>query len=349
MRVLYLPSSSLGKGPVDRRRFLAFSKASKKIHVIFDPKETFDLVFCSGSGDINLAIKLKKEGFPLIFDYANHYLVEASLTKNLLRQAYFFASKKHHFSFINYSKLLRSILILADTVICSSKEQESFIKSELKIRRSIVLTDFFETDFPALFTGNFESKSRFSNRILWEGQPENLQNFLAINDKRLFKQKFSIITDETYKSFGMKRSSISYCNNIFHNFDLIKWTKENLLLEAISCDVGIIPINMDIPIYAAKPENKAILMFLLGLPVIASPTLAYKNLFKQAEVTELLITKQIDWMERIENIRIMKNSFRNDLSAHLRMFAIKNYSTSVLCKSWDLLLEEITDESTLPS
>lgn len=343
MRVLYLPSSRNGLGPVDRRRFIAFAKANKKIQLTYDSKESFDLVFCSGSGDISLALELKREGFPLIYDYANHYLVEADIIKNFLRPAYFFVKNKHKFSFKSYTKLLKSILTLADIVICSSKDQEFYIRSELNIHSCFVLTDFFETDFPSLFKNNNQITDRLFNRLLWEGQSENLQNFKSVNDKRLFKQKFSLVTDEKYKVKGINRSSINYCKNLFCEFNLIKWSKENLLIEAMKCDLGIIPINMDIPIYASKPENKAVLMFLLGLPVIATPTSAYKLLFEQAGIPEFLVQDSSNWMAHIDSVRSMSKSAQNELSNHLRAYALENYSTAKQCQKWNLLFERSID------
>ena len=95
MKVLFLPSSHGGKAPVDRRRFLAFANVSPDIEVVYDSRENFDLVFCAGSGDIGLATMLKQRGFPLIFDYANHYLVENNWLKNRFRPFYYSIEKGH--------------------------------------------------------------------------------------------------------------------------------------------------------------------------------------------------------------------------------------------------------------
>jgi len=339
MLVLVLPSSSNGLGPVDRRRILTFVKSTSHYEYTFDIKAKFDLIYCAGSGDTGLALKLKETGKPLIYDYANHYLQENIPLKNVLRPAYFSFFKGHKYTFETYSSTIQKIIEVADVVVCSSEVQKTYLEQNTKVKNIHVLTDFFENDFPSLFNRKFKPPSTRSQHLIWEGQAENLKNFTSITDREFFKLKISLITDLKYRDGLFKRSSKNFCDRLFNDFVIYDWNVDALISRAQHGDIGIIPIEKDIPIYAAKPENKAVLMFLLGLPVLATSILAYSQLFERLQLDHLKVTDASQWVEKVQQLRGLKNSDYQDLCMYLNNFARKEYSTENLRLKWLNALE----------
>ena len=296
MLILFLPSSLDGLGPVDRRRFLAFVKNTVGYKATFDIKAKFDLIFCAGSGDINLALELKETGKPLIYDYANHYLEENITFKNYFRPAYFSLSKKYSFNFQSYYSTIRRIIQAADAVTCSSEVQKRYLERHTSVRQVHVLTDFFENDFPHLFRDKFLPSNTRNHSLFWEGQAENLKNFDSFEDHEFQKLKIDLVTDPQYRLGFFKRSSKKYCERMFDDFEIHNWSFDAIISRSRICDIGIIPINKSMHIYSAKPENKAILMFLLGLPVIASSIPSYSQLFEYLKLDQFLLGDALEEM-----------------------------------------------------
>lgn len=341
MKVLFLPSSTNVSGAVDRRRFLAFQHAEQSFSYTLNPKEQYDLIYCAGSGDINMALKLRQSGKPLIYDYANHYLVENKFFKNIFRPIYFSIYKKHKYCLKSFKTNIIKIIRNSDAVVCSSQQQELYIKSKLNYHSTTILTDFFEFDFPFLFHRESKKKIKKNFSLFWEGQAENLINFKSINSTILEKENINLVTDLSYRDGIFRRSTRLYCDKTFKNYKLLKWNQLNVRKLSLESDIAIIPIDKKIPIYEAKPENKVILMFLLGLPVIASSIPSYKNVFNQTGISNLLITKNRCWGDAIHDLRTMSLKNQDELKLHLRDFALRNYSTASIKTRWKDLFEKV--------
>ena len=48
-------------------------------------------------------------------------------------------------------------------------------------------------------------------------------------------------------------------------------------------------------------------------------------------------------MAHIDSVRSMSKSAQNELSNHLRAYALENYSTAKQCQKWNLLFERSID------
>lgn len=347
MRILFLPSSSNGHGAVDRRRFLGLQNSCHNYKVVYDPSEEYDIIFCAGSGDINLALRLQKEKKPLIFDYANHYLIENSISKNYLRPLYFTLTKRHSFTLRKYKRLLEEIINRANLVICSSSDQHRYLGKNLNPKQVVVLTDFFEYDFPMLFNGTAELPKFTNSALFWEGQAENLANFDAIKCADAFKDEYYIVTDETFRTNFTRKKTQNICKNLFENYKLFPWSKHNVQMVAARSFFGILPIDKSIGIYAAKPENKLVLMYLLGLPTVVSNTSSYSDMCMKAGTENWLVDEDDLWADKVDNARCLSSKHYSELSKWVRSYALQNYSTQKLASMWSEALECAWVENTL--
>ena len=67
------------------------------------------------------------------------------------------------------------------------------------------------------------------------------------------------------------------CENIiFH-----EWDNETYSSILVSCDLAIIPINLNSKMASGKPENKLIHFWKMGMPVITSNTKSYKRVMDE--------------------------------------------------------------------
>ena len=60
-------------------------------------------------------------------------------------------------------------------------------------------------------------------------------------------------------------------------FYMHEWSPFAVRAISSRCHLGLIPLDQDRPLYRAKPENKLLIMWRLGLPVVTSATAAYKR------------------------------------------------------------------------
>jgi glycosyltransferase involved in cell wall biosynthesis len=108
-------------------------------------------------------------------------------------------------------------------------------------------------------------------------------------------------------------------------------SKDEILSE---CDCGIIPLNPKHLFGWHKPANKLISFWFTGLPTIVSDTPAYKELMNEAG-NDLYCSTIEDWVKKINLIKNMTPSQRENISKRDRMFVQKNYSDEALDNVWE--------------
>ena len=140
---MYLPATDGAKGPVDRRRFGRYLELTG-LQYTLNPSEKFTAIFCAGSGDLQLALKLKAQRkIPLIYDYANHHCVETGYLKNYSRSIYKRIKNGHNFylngtkakviELINYSDLVNYYMEISEIkeVFIASNQKYSSLRGYL--------------------------------------------------------------------------------------------------------------------------------------------------------------------------------------------------------------------------
>ena len=175
INVLYLGNSKDGTAPGDRRRFLTFSKMMPNIKIFFceEPGISFDILVYAIGGNLSKALRLSETIPKLVVDYSNHYLIETSWIKNLVRNQFFTLTKGHDWTFSTYKKLLKEIIRRADLVIYPSISHEK----ELSLYNKSIerLTDYFGQE-----TSRIKIESVPKLELFWEGQAVNLSTLEAI-------------------------------------------------------------------------------------------------------------------------------------------------------------------------
>ena len=129
-----------------------------------------------------------------------------------------------------------------------------------------------------------------------------------------------------------KKSSIDLINKIFHRSYLYQWNVTTFSNIALACDAAIIPLDHN-PLNKGKPENKLILFWKLGLPVIASASPAYDSAMKKAGLNQACHNPN-DWVDQIEKL-INDNQYRETTGIRAREYAEKEYHTNKVIEQWD--------------
>jgi len=82
---------------------------------------------------------------------------------------------------------------------------------------------------------------------------------------------------------------------------LYHWNLEMLSRIITGCDIAIIPLDINNPLMRGKPENKLILFWRMGLPVVVSATPAYERVMKQSG-QELCCRDTGEWIRNLESL-----------------------------------------------
>ena len=309
-----------------------FSSMSPDMRVYLDENENvkFDVLVCSLGGDLAKAKRLSNTIPKFVLDYTNHYLVENSLFKDRFRNLTGSVLHDREYCVQSYKKTILQLMARADLIICPSVTQQNYLKKQ--DIKSVQLTDFFEQEvreksLDFVGDGNF----------FWEGQAGNLRQLRLIAPviERQSGRSMRIVSDEQFGMFGgrlLVRDSRKYCNKLFSNLEFLEWTVDNVNLAARKSSLGVIPLDLSDKFVAAKPENKLIYMWLLGLFVLCSPTESYSMLVNQTGVDFTCKTEE-QWQDSID-FWLKDARYREESTRYLHEYALVHYSDKSLQKKW---------------
>jgi glycosyltransferase involved in cell wall biosynthesis len=94
------------------------------------------------------------------------------------------------------------------------------------------------------------------------------------------------------------------------------------------------------PFAAGKPENKLLLFWRLGMPVVASATPAYKRAMLLADV-DMYCSTSDEWVTTI--IACIENqAYRKEMALRGNAVALRNYSEENTLLAWDQVFASIS-------
>ena len=348
-KIAYSPYTSYFLWPGDRRRFCFFAKEIELSYSILDLKKSYDIVLLSAIADFSKVKKIKRKGTKVIIDLVDSYLTKTNPIKDRLRYVGRSLKHKNYLSALllkKYTDQLKSVLSIADGIICTTNEQ----KKALEVYNSNVHVILDNMDDDVLNVNYIKSKNRKELNILWEGLPSNLINFKevvhALNALgRKLNVNLHLVTDIThfkYLSNFYKINTIDLVNKYPFKINtyIYQWNKLCLSSMAANCDLAIIPIDQNNNFVLGKPENKLTLLWKLGLPVFTSYTEAYNKAMQKAGVDMICRSKE-DWVNSLFDFHKMDNKSKEELSEKLKKHANNNYTKDLLIQKWSTLFESV--------
>lgn len=349
MRIGYGAYSKDFSVPGDRRRFAKYAKERGIKFEFANPKNEYDFVYLTYNSDIPAWIEKKKQRgdkLKLVFELIDSYLAEPVTTKTRLRGISRFVANTDSRPTLDFQNSIKEICSIADGIVCSTIEQKKMIAP---LNKNIhVSLDIFEGDITTTKT-NF-NKSQDKLKLVWEGQPYTLNNVLIIKDvlNELSQiVELHIVTDSHFYRFYkkyFKRETKQIlkeitCKKIFHN-----WEKSTFSKIITNCDLAIIPINLADDMQKGKPENKLMLLWKMGMPVITSQSPAYKRAMDHGEIEMYCKNLKEDWVNKIKWYYAMSAEERKTFSMGTQNFANQHYSENKLMNSWDKILKSVNVE-----
>lgn len=343
-----LPNSPDFSHPGDRRRYIPYFRKNNILFEIADYDKDYEIIYISLSADLNKWSGYKQKqresnkNVKVIFDLSDLYLVAGPIS-DCLRSFYHFLSGRTSKLRLSYKNSVLDMISASDVIICGSEEQKYFLA---KLHHNvIVVRDYFIDDIK-LVKSNYTLVEPNTLNILWEGLSHGniviyrmLKNIL--NDLPIFKVKLHIISDSEYCKIGGKylcKPTYSILKDVFQNsnisFHFYDWNTTTFSSIATSCDLALIPIPEN-PIMRRKPENKLLLFWFLGLPVITSNTDSYTRVMNAIN-ENYFCSDYKEWRQKLINFGTFiteREKYMRSATAYLEA----NCSEEVIFKIYDTI------------
>jgi hypothetical protein len=343
IKIGYYPYRKDFNSPGDRRRFIFYSSKRNIKFDFADPSYFYDIIYLTYGADLSQWLKYKKNNpnVKIIFELIDSYVLESISFTSIFRGLIRFLLKKESSLWLSYKLALRSMISVADAVVCSTFAQKIEMS---KYNKNIHLSLDYFTDEIKCHKSSFIS-SGTKLKLIWEGQSHTVQNLILLKDvfqKLKDKIELHIITDfiieKPIKFFNKNTNNILKSLEI--DYKLIEWNKNDFSCHIANCDLAIIPISCNNPMMWNKPENKLLMFWEIGIPVLTSNTPAYKHVFNAAGL-DLACESSSEWINKIEafinsslNQKLIIVNKAND-------YICKYHNENEILKKWDNIFDSL--------
>ena len=339
----YAPLSQNYKQPGDKRRFVHYARNRNLTFEIADPSNKYDLVVLSQGADLSVWCDYDLGGAKVVYDLIDSYLaIPTNEIKGRLRGLAKYITGKSKYLRLNQRIAIESMCLRSDAVICSTEEQAKDIKPFCNNVHQVLDV---HSSVQKRTKNDYKSGKVFN--IVWEGMADNVYqfNFLKSVFTELEKRHevaLHFVTDLSYQRYG-GRYGKTYTSDIIKGLCkrvyLYEWN-EFMCSEIIcSSDLAIIPVDLTNPLVRGKPENKLLLFWRMGVPVITSTTPSYERTMKKADLDMTCLNKA-EWLEMLDKY-IMSEESRQIAGIAGRKIANEHYSEDKTLKQWDEVFQSI--------
>ncbi len=341
-RIGYAGYSPDCSAPGDRRRFSAYAAERGISFERADLRNDYDLVLVTHNGDIagwTARKRRERSRFRFIFELADSYLAQTGILRRHLKGAARYALGIDSCLSVDFLRTLIDACEVADAVVCSTEEQAAMIR---RFNPNVFISfDYFGDDNGQPKT-DYRSEGKL--RLVWEGQSTTLDNLLTLtevlNDFR-DRIELHVVTDPLiYRHFGryLPRRSEDALSGIKCEVRFHRWDRASFSSHITSSDLAIIPIDTSNAFACGKPENKLVMLWQLGMPVLTSDTPAYRRAMNSAGLDQLCRDSAC-WRRRLEEM-IEASAEERAKAAHTgRSFAARAYSKDEFLARFDAAFE----------
>lgn len=341
-RIGYVPYSATLEKPGDRRRFVAYARARNISFELARPDERYDLVVLSEIADISVWCDYPHG--KIVYDFIDSYLaIPRSNIKQWLRGVVWYILGRHRRLRFNYWATIQDMCRRADSVVCTTEEQKRDISPYCK---NVHIIHDVHSSVIHNVKEDYQSGEPFN--LVWEGLPSNISQLKQIRDvlgtiNSRQPIVLNLVTDPDQPRllgrFG-KVNSIDMAREVFDNVKLHPWNEATCSDIIRACDLAIIPIDLSDRFVTGKPENKLLLLWRMGLPVITSATPAYQRAMHEAGLEGFACSDQSEWLAAIERM-MAAESLRRDSGVLGRSFAETHFSEEMLLARWDAMFASL--------
>lgn len=343
MRIGYVPISPSLAAPGDRRRFVNFANSRGIAFEIADPSQDYDIVVLSSLADISVWSRYNRG--KVVYDLIDSYLaIPRTDIKGCLRGLAKFVTRQNRYLRLDYWRAIQDMCRRADAVVCSTEEQRHQIS--VYCSNVHIILDSHKMDVTMC-------KERYALaypiRIVWEGLPQTLSSLKLLRPVlselgKRYPLELHLVTDSTsYRYLGRygKLHSKAQAQRLLPsvNIFLHQWTEDTFSQVISSCDFGVIPLSLDDRFAAGKPENKLLLLWRIGIPVVVSATPAYSRAMQRAGLS-FACKDNSQWLNSLEHL-ISKEEARIDAASRGKAYADTHFSDDKLLACWDKVIASL--------
>ena len=337
LRVGYVPCSNTLEAPGDRRRFVYYAKKRGIRFEIANPAKEYDLVILSALADISVWSHYPEA--KLVYDLIDSYLaIPRTNLKGRLRGLFKFLTRQSRHLQLDHWKAVGGMCRRADAVICSTEEQ----------RRDILMFCpdvhiILDAHMGVARTVKTDYSAHRPFRLVWEGLPQNLGSLHLIRPvltrlRERYPVDLHIVSDaEFFRYMGRygKTSALKTIQRILPDACFHEWSEADCADIICSCDIAVIPLPLQDPFAAGKPENKLLLFWRMGMPVVTSASPAYVRAMKAAGMD--LTAKDVSgWLTTLERL-LGDEAARREAGTSGKAYTDREFSEASLLAQWDMV------------
>lgn len=344
LKIGYAPYRSDLQHPADRRRLMYW--AQRRDHkVILDLSQKFDVLFLSSRAD--LTFWTESSEVPIIIDLVDGYLGNEVPWRDWVRGTSKVLSGQITGLPRPFRKIIKDACQLAKAVVCETIEQKETILPYCKNTHAIL--DFHE-EFPML-PFNPNPKSTNFPALLWEGLPFTATGILQLRECFLEMTKsnsisLELVTDLEFPIFLGKhfyKSTLKILDDIpdilGKNLILTKWDLEAVIKAARRSHISVLPLDPAGSLNPLKAENRLLMMWRIGLPVITSPSFSYLRVMQNTQIDGICHSSD-QWpariMEFMDSVKLRKECVERG-----QQYIRDTHSKEIVLQAWDNLFESV--------
>jgi glycosyltransferase involved in cell wall biosynthesis len=341
LRIGYVPYSNSFEMPGDRRRFVHYARSRKLNFEIADPGRSYDVVVLSERADVSVWSRYRTG--KLVYDLIDSYLaIPRSDFKGRMRGLAKFISRQSRYPTLDYWRALEAMCKRADAVVCTTEEQKRDI-SEFCSNVHLILDA--HTSVARAVKQSYAASQPF--RLVWEGLPYTMSSLELIRPvlQRLRHElaiELHLVTDlEYYRYLGRfgRRKTVDTVRRLFTDVRLHAWREDDCADIICSCDLAVIPSALADPFSAGKPENKLLLLWRMGMPVVASATPACVRAMTCAGLA-MVCDDEDDWYDTLRKY-VTDETARYDAGQRGLAYARTHHSEEETLHRWDSLFRSL--------
>lgn len=341
LRIGYVPYSNALDRPGDRRRFPYYACKRGIRFEIADPAKEYDLVILSARADISVWSRCPKA--KLVYDLIDSYLaIPRADLKGRLRGLFKFLSRQSRYLQLDHWKAIGGMCARADAVVCSTQEQQCDI---LKFCPNVHI--ILDAHMGVTHTVKTDYRAGQPFRLVWEGLPQTLDSLELIRPvlERLrsrYPIEMHVVTDRKYfRYMGQygKADTLEAAQRILPDVCFHEWKEADCADIICSCDLAVIPLALTDPFAAGKPENKLLLFWRMGMPVVTSASPAYVRAM-QAAGMDLVAKDESDWLVKIERL-LRDEAARREAGTLGKVYVNHEFSEASLLARWDAVFASL--------
>jgi hypothetical protein len=335
----YMPLSENLNHPADRRRIVFYAKVmGHKIET--DLTRKVDLLVISERANLVPFIRTNRH-LPTVFDLIDGYLTPSSFPIDVLRGISKSLVGQLSFNYFSFKKLVQKMCLSVDAVVCSTPEQ-SALASNYNLNVHTILDSHSEIPFQDI--KRFAGKNPFVPKLLWEGLPYTIDGLNQIKTKKEFY--FNFVTDLTYNTIlgtYWKNNTVKYIERKLklsvENYSISQWSIDSLIQNAKNSNIAVLPLNIKKSMNLYKAENRLLIMWRLGLPVLVSPALSYKRIMNEIN-TIGICNSSSDFNNIISDLFYREEELLNQVNEG-RNYINKYHTDEMLIDKWNKVIESI--------